>query len=200
MTTTRKPVARTRAKRRVMDASKFIAIREFDADHPERGWYTAVNGYALPARANQKLHWTQIKAQRELGHCIASTLPGFPLPCTITLTRVSPGKLDSHDGLGMAFKAIVDGIADVLVGKAVTITRNGRKVTVIRGDDSDPRITWQYRQERGEYAIKAEVTLRKTDATPCECGHARRDHNADHPCLVDGCRCTNYNPPEVTRG
>jgi hypothetical protein len=41
--------------------------------------------------------------------------------------------------------------------------------------------------------------LRKADATPCECGHARRDHNADHPCLVDGCKCTNYNPPEVTR-
>jgi hypothetical protein len=104
------------------------------------------------------LHWKHVQSQRQLGQRIARTLSAFPLPCTITLTRVSPGKLDTHDGLGMAFKAIVDGIADVLVGKAVTITRNGRKVTVVRGDDSDPRLTWQYRQERGEYAIKAEVT------------------------------------------
>lgn len=58
---------------------------------------------------------------------------------TVKLIRISSRKLDSHDNLPMAFKYIVDAIADLLnPGKA-----SGRS------DDSD-LIKWEYGQEKGE--------------------------------------------------
>lgn len=67
-----------------------------------------------------------------------------PLPCTITLTRVSAGTLDAHDNLPSAFKHIVDQIAAWL-----------------GVDDADPRVTWIYAQEkckRGDYGVEVEIS------------------------------------------
>ena len=61
---------------------------------------------------------------------------------TIVLTRISPRRFDD-DNLRAAFKAVRDGVADWL-GVA----------------DNDPRVTWQYRQERGQpkqHAVRIEV-------------------------------------------
>lgn len=52
------------------------------------------------------------------------------LPCVVRLTRLSPGTLDD-DNLRGALKAVRDGVADRL-----------------GVDDRDPRVTWEYAQER----------------------------------------------------
>jgi hypothetical protein len=36
--------------------------------------------------------------------------------------------------------------------------RKGRETIVMRGNDSDPRITWVFKQERGDYAITVRVS------------------------------------------
>lgn len=70
---------------------------------------------------------------------------GRPLPCHIRLIRLSPRRLDS-DNLVMAFKAIRDCIAAILIpGKAAG-----------RADDS-PLISWSYGQESGPLAIRIEI-------------------------------------------
>lgn len=63
--------------------------------------------------------------------------PFIPLPCLVTLTRISPRSLDS-DNLQMAFKSIRDSVADFI--------RPG--MAVGRADDTK-EIQWAYEQEKG---------------------------------------------------
>lgn len=101
----------------------------------------------LPLRiesvANKREHWT-IRARRTKQHRLAAlAVPVHPLPCIVTLTRVAPRALDSHDNLRGGFKALVDGIADRLGVK-----------------DNDPRVEWRYAQVRGrakEYAARVRI-------------------------------------------
>ena len=70
------------------------------------------------------------------------------IPCTVTLTRVSPGTLDD-DNLQGALKAVRDGVADAL-----------------KVDDADPRVRWQYAQAkcpRGSYRVLVNVWSQKAD-------------------------------------
>jgi len=58
---------------------------------------------------------------------------------TIKLVRISPRKLDIHDNLPMAFKYVVDAIADLMYpGKAAE-----------RADNTD-LIEWKFDQEKGK--------------------------------------------------
>ena len=62
------------------------------------------------------------------------------MPVVITLTRVSPRELDD-DNLRPALKSARDGIADWL-----------------QVDDRDPRVKWEYAQERGKpKGVRVEV-------------------------------------------
>lgn len=61
------------------------------------------------------------------------------LPCIVSLTRYAPRLLDGHDGLPFSFKWIVDTIADLLIPGL----RPGMA-------DSDPRITWQFYQQKSK--------------------------------------------------
>ncbi len=71
--------------------------------------------------------------------------PQITLPCVVKLTRFSPRELD-FDNLVYAFKSIRDEVADhILPGFA-----KGRA-------DGDKRITWEYIQEKGPYAVKIEI-------------------------------------------
>lgn len=66
----------------------------------------------------------------------------------VTLTRISPRILDSHDNLPASLKYIVDAIAEYLVpGKAT-----GRA-------DDDIRILWEYQQEKGVGSVKIHIEL-----------------------------------------
>lgn len=71
--------------------------------------------------------------------------PVIEFPCSVSITRIAPRKLDIHDNLPGAMKWIVDAIADNLIPGLAP----GRA-------DSSPLITWEYRQIKGlprEYAL-----------------------------------------------
>lgn len=64
------------------------------------------------------------------------------LPCVVTLTRIDPRALDG-DNAEAALKAVRDQVA--------------HELTV---DDSDPRVSWRYAQERGnpkEYTVRVSI-------------------------------------------
>lgn len=107
------------------------------------------------SEANNSEHWTKKhrrhKTQKtEIWVKFQNEKPKISLPCIVTLTRIASRKLDD-DNLLFAFKYIRDEIADHLVqykGKCA-----GRS-------DSDDRLTWVYKQEKGRvnhYAIRVEV-------------------------------------------
>ncbi len=96
------------------------------------------------SEANQRDHWVKRhrRAKRQRRDAALIT-PRHPLPVVVTLTRIAPRKLDD-DNLRGALKAVRDGVTDKL---GLT-------------DDSDPRLTWVYRQERGQpkqYGVSIEL-------------------------------------------
>jgi hypothetical protein len=104
----------------------------------------------LPLRTNNGLnareHWAarsrRVKKERDMARLCT---PIMPLPCEVTIVRISPGELDD-DNLRGALKGVRDGIAD----------RFGI-------DDRDPRVTWVYAQERAKgYAVRVELRPRGT--------------------------------------
>lgn len=98
------------------------------------------------AGLNAREHWRK-RAKRVRAERLAANFgirsPKMPsLPIAVTLIRLSAGKLDD-DNLQGAFKAIRDGVADAY-----------------GVPDNDPRIQWQYAQERckrGEFGVRIEV-------------------------------------------
>lgn len=100
--------------------------------------------------ANMREHWatkaTRAKSQRILAWAelkAADKAPRLMGPVTVKLTRIAPRMLDD-DNLRSAFKACRDGVADWL-----------------GVDDRDPRVTWDYGQERGHvktYQARIEVS------------------------------------------
>lgn len=88
-------------------------------------------------------HWSVIRAQRARQKRTAWAMcPSAPLPCVVRLVRLSAGTLDD-DNLRAALKAVRDGVA-VRLGV----------------DDADPRVAWEYAQERakrGEQAVRIEI-------------------------------------------
>lgn len=66
-------------------------------------------------------------------------------PIAVTLTRIAPRELDGHDNLRTGFKGIVDQLA-----------------LILRVDDGNERVTWNYKQERGgvkEYAARIRIEV-----------------------------------------
>lgn len=98
----------------------------------------------LPSVNNLREHWTarykRAKAHRKLAYVM--TPGGIALPCVVRLVRIGPQQLDD-DNLRGALKAVRDGVAD----------RMGVQ-------DNDPRVSWQYGQERGKPALRIEVEAR----------------------------------------
>jgi len=114
-----------------------------------------LQNYQLPSRANIQEHWAvkakRTKEQRQGIKFILNTCEFKPkLPITITLCRIAPKKLDDGDNIGMAFKAIKDGITDYL---GLT-------------NDDDIRLKWKYDQQSGApryYAIRVTLEHHPTD-------------------------------------
>ena len=102
------------------------------------------------SEANSHQHW-RIRQKRAKAHrnaAVVIPLHGMPsLPVVVTLTRLSPGTLDS-DNLPTSLKHVRDGIAD----------RYGVK-------DNHPDIRWDYGQERAKgYALRVQIVPRGTGA------------------------------------
>lgn len=99
-------------------------------------------------------HWTKrSKRHKNQKNQIADYWKEFKpvinLPAKVVCVRVAPRKLDGKDNLPMSFKYLTDAIAECLTGDYVP----GRA-------DSDERITWDFKQEKGnvrEYAIRIEI-------------------------------------------
>ena len=99
------------------------------------------------SEANLREHWAvkarRVKLHRDTAYIvIKNALRGAkPLPCTVTLTRISPRLLDD-DNLRQAMKATRDGIADWL-----------------GVDDRSPLIRWEYAQLKASkyHAVRVEV-------------------------------------------
>lgn len=88
---------------------------------------------------NLREHWTKRHRRNQAHRKAALAVPKAELPCTVKLTRIGLKILDG-DNLQGGLKALRDGIADRL-----------------GVDDADPRVTWEYAQERGEYAVRVEI-------------------------------------------
>jgi len=102
----------------------------------------------VESEANAREHWAKkakrVKQHRDAAfwHLKAAQAPRYIFPLTVRMVRIAPRELDS-DNLGSGFKAIRDGVADWLGVK-----------------DNDPRVTWDYAQERGKpntYACRIEL-------------------------------------------
>lgn len=133
----------------------------------------------LPSLANARLHWRAMdKLKKEQKAIVGYILRLAPKPwmtwqdppgsTRITLTRIAPRPLDGHDNLRGAFKYVVDTIAD-----RFDLSKDPEKPRLAgqRANDSDPRVEWVYRQERGavrEEACRIEVErIIEAEEEPC---------------------------------
>lgn len=108
------------------------------------------------SESNTHEHWTKAsKRHRQQQFFIRALFTAeirpIPMPCVITMTRISTRMLDADDNLPGAFKFIKDEIgAQLFPEKVVTYkTRTGRSSKNKGHADSDPRVTWKYAQEKG---------------------------------------------------
>lgn len=110
--------------------------------------------HPLTSEGNKTDHWSMKKARSDILKFLTklhlnNIKEPIQLPCSVTLTRVAPRKLDD-DNLRTAFKHVRDTIAAFIFDD----WRMGRK-------DNDPRIKWLYAQKKGEvgeYAFEIEIT------------------------------------------
>lgn len=103
------------------------------------------------SEANNRDHWTA-KARRAKRQkwAVLSYLKSrqATIPCKIVMTRVGPKMLD-FDNLVHGLKYVRDAVADFLIP--------GLKAGLA---DADPRLTWEYAQEKGgpkEFAVKIDI-------------------------------------------
>lgn len=98
---------------------------------------------------NAREHWAQRakRVKKERSSAYLQMVNQFfrnpvlpPLPLRITLTRIGPRKCDS-DAVPGGLKGCRDGIADALG----------------IDDGNDEHATWEYRQERGKWAVRVEI-------------------------------------------
>lgn len=130
------------------------------------------------SESNCSEHWTaKSKRHRQQQFFIRSLFnregKEIPLPCEITLTRISPRALDAEDNLPMAFKWIKDEIGACLfpekMVKYVQKKVKNNKVYVTHKtnkghSDSDLRVSWKYSQEKGKtISIRIEIQPRKDE-------------------------------------
>ncbi len=84
----------------------------------------------------------------------------LPLPCRVTFVRLGPKEMDEEDNLRMSFKWIKDQVGACIFPEKsmIYVTKKGQ-VRENRGHaDSDPRIKWNYRQEKAtRLSIRIEI-------------------------------------------
>lgn len=95
---------------------------------------------------NSREHWSTVhrrtKATRQIVGLKLNTVQRPALPVRVVLTRQSKNLMDAHDNLRTSLKPVVDEVAKWL-----------------RLDDADPRVTWEYIQERARtFGVRIEVT------------------------------------------
>ena len=91
-----------------------------------------IEGLKVLSEMNLRDHWrvrhARFKVQRMMVWGFLSVSPPVAIPCTVTLTRIGPRKLDS-DNLAGGFKAVRDEVARWL-----------------KINDNHPDVVWAYQQ------------------------------------------------------
>lgn len=128
------------------------------------------------SESNRSEHWSKSsKRHRQQQFFVRAAFSierkPIPMPCEITLTRISPRMLDGEDNLPSAFKWIKDEIgACIFPEKVVMFRKKGGGIVKNKGHaDSDQRVTWKYVQEKGKIQrIRIEIRQlpAETDSTP----------------------------------
>jgi hypothetical protein len=81
-----------------------------------------------------------LSATRESREAVRRLAASFPL--VVTITRIAPRPITDEDNLIAGAKAPRDSVA-----------------AVFGVDDGDPRWTWKYSQERGDYAVRIRIEM-----------------------------------------
>lgn len=109
------------------------------------------------SESNRSEHWTKSSKRHKQQQFFVRALfnreaQEIPLPCIITMTRLSPRMLDSEENLPMAFKWIKDQIGACLFPEKVVVykKKNGSYASNKGHTDSDARVTWKYKQEKSK--------------------------------------------------
>lgn len=122
---------------------------------------TATVFVKTPNPTNGRVHWRVMSQRAKEQHAAVwcrlfdvpmETRQSLAMGCTVTMTRISVGTVDS-DNLHGCLKAVRDTVACWLLDGAIGAM------------DSDPRITWQYGQEKGKrgvHAVRIEIEPRAT--------------------------------------
>ena len=91
------------------------------------------------------------------------------LPCCVKMIRVGGRELDAEDNLRMALKWIKDEISVCLIPEKRTyyVDKKGKTREVKGRADDDPRIKWEYGQEKGRIlGIRIEISHQDIDLVP----------------------------------
>jgi hypothetical protein len=120
-----------------------VPVRTTNASNQQRG----NSRWAAIARTREDAERRQVAVMCTRAAMLRASLRAADLvPCVVTLTRISPGSLDRHDGLPASQKRVVDGIAEAL-----------------GIDDGGPFVEWRYQQlkaGRGVYGTRVEIERR----------------------------------------
>lgn len=135
--------------------------------HPGTKWATAARS------AERKRHRQKARESTRGALCLARLHAADVIPCVVTLTRYSAGKMDT-DGLAASQKGIRDGIADAL-----------------GVNDGGPFVEWQYEQAscpKGVFGVRVRIDKRITIRVSLDSGlHVSvpltlpKEKHANHP-------------------
>lgn len=104
-------------------------------------------------------HWT-VKSKRHKSQqrfirlLFARDKKGIPFPCIVKFTRLSPRMYDD-DSIATAFKFIRDELSELLIPEKAGfyINKKGKAVPIKGRADNDPRIKWEYAQEKSKRTL-----------------------------------------------
>ena len=100
-------------------------------------------GQGANAREHHMARARRVKKERNAVGWLLRQFDKPATPCTVTITRIAPGQgLDPADNLPHACKAVVDAFAE----------------WIGINDRSDELVRYQFRNERGEWGLRIEVT------------------------------------------
>ena len=115
------------------------------------------------SEANSSEHWTvSSKRHRQQQFFVRALFHGLdkeiPMPCKIKLTRLNSRGLDD-DNLVSAFKFLRDEISEcIFPEKRKHYMKKGKAISIKGRADSDPRIKWEYAQEKSQrMGIRIEI-------------------------------------------
>lgn len=118
------------------------------------------------SESNSSEHWTK-KAKRHKQQqffvrlSFSKVVKEVKFPCIVKLTRLSSRILDD-DNLRGCFKWIRDEISECIFPekRGNFVKKNGKIVQIKGRADSDPRINWEYAQEKAKkQAVRIELSF-----------------------------------------